>query len=183
MPRLRRHAARPALAQPDVLWTYVLGIGDLDDPLVRRAWPRSRLEAWRETARHHHFPLAANKYDGLTNTAFCELELPDICRNGRGEATPIYIDGQPTWCEKPPGCPHVFNHARFREALAADRAALAAFRERNPKAAKTLAPYLAIFQADLGAAETAARLRAAGLPWREPDANCGGETEIDGEEQ
>jgi hypothetical protein len=166
MPRLRRHAARPSLAQPDPLWVFVLGLGDLDDPLVRRAWSRSRLEAWRETARQHHFPMAAAVYDGLTDTAFRELELPDTCRNGLGEATPVYIDGRPTWCEKPPGCAHVFNHARFREALAADRAALGAFRERNPKAARTLAPHLAIFQADLDAAETAAHRRAAGLPWR-----------------
>jgi hypothetical protein len=160
-----------------VFWTYVLGIGDLDDGVVRRAWARSRLEAWRETARHHHFPLAASKYDGLTDTAFHEMDLPDTCRNGLGEATPVYIDGRPTWCEKPPGCPHVFNHARFRRALEADRAALAVFRERNPRAAKTLAGHLTIFQADLDAAETAAHLRAAGLQWSHPDddARQGGE--------
>jgi hypothetical protein len=164
LPRLRRTSSAPALVAPDPLWVFVIGLGL--DAGMHKCWPRYRQDAWKLTAVRHHFPLAAAVLDGLTEGAFTELAKPDVCRFGIGESTPdIAADGGRVWCAKGAGCRHVFSLSRFDAALVADHAALRAFRDREQRAAKTLAPYLDRFGRDLDRAMTAAVDRVSGRHW------------------
>ena len=140
----------------------VVGLGI--ERLTPSAWSRYRLASWSETWLRHRLPPGAELFDGLTAHAFRELELPDTCRHGLGEAPPS-VEG---WCDQAAGCPHVFTPARVEAAVAADRAAVERFRLWNLKAAVRIAPFLDRFLADLDAVVMAARQRAAGAAWKVP---------------
>jgi hypothetical protein len=138
VPRLKRLTASPTERAPDVLWTYVIGVG-LETPQLARSWPKYRAEAWKQNLRRDHFPLAAAVFDGLTDRCFRELER----REG-------------------------FDFHRFEAALEEDRAALQAFRDRHTKAAATIKRWLDGFAEDLELAHGEASARADGQSWAVP---------------
>jgi hypothetical protein len=101
-----------------------------------RAWPSCRFEVWSATCRMT-IPDAARQFDGLTSLAREHLWSAS-CRYE--EAFPLdAIVGL----------------------LDADRAALQAFRERDPMGARSIADFLEMWRADLDAIERIAQALAA----------------------
>lgn len=124
MPLRRRISRSPAgkTVNPEVFrvgdgtWSYFQG-----DPvypnvvLAARAWRKCRREVWAAT-HYTQIPAASTTYDGLTSTGFGRLW------------------GRLSY--------HVFPAADVLAALVADRAAVAAFREKDPSGARAIADFV-----------------------------------------
>jgi hypothetical protein len=110
---------------------------------ARVAWPACRRAVWGNLHRFR-VPSAAELFDGIT------FESCGVVRDG--------------WHAD------VFPLAEALAAVAEDREHLAAFRERDPQGAATIADYLEMFEADLEMVETTARALAAlpGPSFRRP---------------
>lgn len=149
---IRRRLAAVVRREPDPLdvfrWSddgldHLLGEPHYQTPVeARRAWETYRRAVWAETHRFR-IPGAAAVYDGLTTS-------------GREQ---VYR----SWNLIGP-----FDLAGALEALAEDRAALAAF--RTTRSARAIADYLELFAADLDQVEQTARDLAdwSGPEWRRP---------------
>jgi hypothetical protein len=111
-----------------------------DQRTAERAWRQVRRDAWAAT-NYTQIPGAAKTYDGLTRDGFELLWF--------------------TWKNAD------FPASEVLEALADDRAAVAAFRQNDPRAARTIADYLDRWLTCLARWEDLTRVIAAdGDRWR-----------------
>jgi hypothetical protein len=106
---------------------------------ARSIWETVRVEVWRDPLRDLWPPVAALKYDGITETT-----------KGRRPGRPWPPYGWDGKRYGPIGEPIVWTPGRVREAVEADVASVEAFREAKPAAATEIADELELYVRDLG---------------------------------
>ena len=116
------------------LWTFGFdGPAYPDKKTARRAWRTCRREVWAKSRRLDR-PNAAETYDGITRDGWEELWGAQHCTDFKGQSGHEVV-----------------------QAVERDRASVAAFRAKDPRAAKSIADFLAAYLADLDAIEAVTR--------------------------
>jgi len=136
MPRSRRRRRTPRPRGPSDEWVFIGGISAPGDPHwspeeLRQWWPQWRREAWAQTGVGR-VPWGAEEFDGL-RTKGREMLWWHLGGLTEGDRDAILTE------------------------LDKDRAALAAFKRRDPAGAQNVADYLSLLEADFQRVEEIAR--------------------------